>query len=101
MLITLLHDFPLIQDLFLNKRAHYILKNLAGSCYSPPNNFLCNFVLKNVLHLILFNHGQLQNGKYYLNGEVLHLSAIKSLFHDFCLSERSFLKYIILFRKQQ
>ena len=92
MLITLLHDFPLIQDLFLNKRTHYNLKNLADSC---------DFVLKNVLHLILFNHGQLQNGKYYLNGEVLHLSAIKSLFHDFCLSERSFLKYIILFRKQQ
>ena len=101
MLITLLHDFPLIQDLFLNKRTHYNLKNLASSCYSPPNNFLCNFVLKKFLHLILFNHGQLQNGKYYLNGEVLHPSAIKSLFHDFSLSERSFLKYIILFRKQQ
>ena len=58
-------------------------------------------VLKKVLHVILFNHGQLQNGKYYLNGEELQPSAIKHIFHDFNLSERSFLKEIILFRKGQ
>ena len=30
--------------------------------------------------------------KYYLDGEVLQPSTIKPLFHDFSLSERSFLK---------
>ena len=48
-----------------------------------------------------FHHGQLQNGKYYLNGEVLQRTAIKPLFHDFSLSERSFIKEMILSRKGQ
>ena len=57
---TLCHDFPLIQaDLLLNK---YTISNktsqaFATGCRTPPT-FLCNLVL----HVILFNHGQLQNG---------------------------------------
>ena len=61
---TLCHDFPLIQaDLFLNKDAisYKTSQALATGRRTPPA-FLCNLVLKKVLHVILFNHGQLQNG---------------------------------------
>ena len=57
---TLGHDFPLIQaDLFLNKHtiSNKTWQALSTGCRTPPT-FLCNLVL----HVILFNHGQLQNG---------------------------------------
>ena len=72
-------------DQFLNKHtiSYKISQALAPGRRTPPA-FLCNLVLKKVLHVILFNHRQLQNGKYYLDGEVLQPSAINlvSLFQS-------------------